>query len=173
MEDYPRLHKAQRMLDLLEQKLKEAERQGDPSLRVLVVKGGPEVSVHLLGVPTVVLAKELGYGGAETVRLFRWLEEEDYIRPNYGRTGRNTETPTAVLENLTSKGYVEIGEVPDPQERLALILEAATRAVERDEGLNEQEKKRRIDWFEEAKFVVRTFGVEVAKAVWRGNLPPM
>ena len=59
------------------------------------------------------------------------------------------------------------------QERLALILEAAIRAVQKDDSLDKDEKKKRIDWFEEAKIVVRTFGIEGAKAVLRGDIPPM
>jgi hypothetical protein len=66
-----------------------------------------------------------------------------------------------------------IGEMPDPQERLALIMDAAIRAVDRDERLDKDEKKKRIDWFEELKIVVRTFGIEGAKAVLRGELPPI
>ena len=56
---------------------------------------------------------------------------------------------------------------------MALILEAAIRAVQRDNSLDEAAKKRRVDWFEELKIVVRTFGIEGAKAVLRGDTPPM
>ncbi len=119
------------------------------------------------------LANELGLGGGETVGLFRWAESEGYIRPNYGGGNRNAEVVLASLDHLEGKGYELIGELPDPRERLALVLEAASRAVRKDESLDPKEKQRRIDWLEEAKFVVRTFGVEVAKAVWRGDIPPV
>jgi hypothetical protein len=54
-----------------------------------------------------------------------------------------------------------------------LLLDATIQAVQRDTSLGPVEKKQLIDWSEEAKFVVRTLGVEAAKAVWRGDLPPM
>ncbi len=50
-------------------------------------------------------------------------------------------------------------------------LEEAIRAVQRDNSLDEAAKKRRVDWFEELKIVVRTFGIEGAKAVPRGDIP--
>jgi hypothetical protein len=78
-----------------------------------------------------------------------------------------------VPQSLTEKGLLAIGEMPDPQERLALILEAAIQAVEKDDSLDKDEKKKRIDWFEEAKIAVRTLGIEGAKAVLRGDIPPM
>jgi hypothetical protein len=78
-----------------------------------------------------------------------------------------------VPQSLTERGLLTIGEMPDPQERLALIMDAAIRAVDRDERLDKDEKKKRIDWFEELKIVVRTFGIEGAKAVLRGELPPI
>jgi hypothetical protein len=78
-----------------------------------------------------------------------------------------------LLYHLEDGGYELIGELPNPQERLALVLEAAIQATRRDGRLDDTEKRRRIDLFEETKFVVRTLGVEVAKAVWRGDIPMM
>ncbi len=120
----------------------------------------------------IALSEELGLSGGETVGLFRWAEAADYINPNYGSVGRDVQLASAFLEYLEPEGYELIGELPSPQERLALILEAAIEAVQRYASLDQHEKKRRVDWLEEAKFVVRTFGVEVAKAVLRGELPP-
>jgi hypothetical protein len=74
---------------------------------------------------------------------------------------------------LETRGYELIGELPDPQERIVVILEGAIRAVQRDDRLDDAEKKKRVDLLEEAKWVVRTFAIEVAKAVWRGDLPPI
>jgi hypothetical protein len=170
----PRLQKVQRMLGVINRALTQAEQDGEPGIRVFVIWGGPEVGVEVLhGTHRIKLAEELGLSGGETVGLFRWAESEGYLRPNYGRSGRNSETPLGVLEHLESAGYELIGELPDPQERLTLILDAAIQAVQRDQSLKPEERQRRIDWFEEAKFVVRTFGVEAAKAVWRGDLPPI
>jgi hypothetical protein len=182
VERYPRLQKVQRMLGVLDQVLKQAERGTNPGVTILLVQGGDQAGVYLrvAGATWVTqdisLAEELGLSGGETVGLFRWAESEGYIRPTYGGStsiSPGAEVPTAGLYHLETKGYELIGELPDPQERLALVLDAAIQAVQRDQSLKPEERQRRIDWFEEAKFVVRTFGVEVAKAVWRGDLPPM
>jgi hypothetical protein len=179
VERYPRLQKVQKMLDVLDRIITEAERQGDPGIHVQITRGGDEAGVRLhyfnhdeLAARQVELAEELGLSGGETVGLFRWAEAAGYIRPNYGSVGRDVQGPTASLEYLQPEGYELIGELPDPQERLALVLEAAARTVQKDAGLDPTEKKSRIDWLEEMKFVVRTFGVEAAKTVLRGELPP-
>jgi hypothetical protein len=183
VEQYPRLQNVQRMLGLIHQAITQAERGSNPGVTVLVAPGGDQAGVYLrvvgspdVGMQQTSLAEELSLSGGETVGLFKWAESEGYIRPSYGGSAQispGTEVPAAGLDHLETKGYELIGELPDPQERLALILEAAIRAVQSDDSLSQAEKKRKINWFEEAKFAVRTFGVEVAKAVWRGDLPPM
>ena len=65
-----------------------------------------------------------------------------------------------------------IGEMPDPQERLSLILEAALAAAVQASDRPE-EKKRWQGLREDFRFVLRTLGVEGAKAVLRGDIPPM
>jgi hypothetical protein len=170
------------MLIALVEALKQAERESNPGVTILPVRGGEQAGVYLrvVGADSVMqqisLAEELGLSGGETVGLFRWVESEGYISPNYGGSGYirpDDEVPTAGLDHLETKGYELIGELPDPQERLALILEAAIRAVQRDNSLDEAAKKRRVDWFEELKIVVRNFGIEGAKAVLRGDIPQM
>jgi hypothetical protein len=191
VEGYPRLQNLQRMLILIDRIIKEAAREElNPEVEVHINRSGRDAGVtifYMVGDPQTEdfftgadrpvghhLARELGLGGGETVGLFRWAESEGYIRPNYGALGRDYgDWKRGTLEHLQSKGYELIGELPDPQEHLARILDAAIQVVQRDASLDPQEKKRRIDWFEEAKFVVRTFGVEVAKSVLRGEIPPM
>ena len=114
-----------------------------------------------------------GMSETEAKYTLEQLHAEGYFTLTHVSTEISREPFVYIVpRSLTEKGLVAIGEMPDPQERLALILDAAIRAVQRDASLAPEEKKRRIDWFEEAKFVVRTFGVEVAKAVWKGDLPP-
>ena len=160
----PRLQNVQWMLGVLEQALKQAERGSNPGVTILLVRGGDQAGVYLrvVGADSVMqqisLAEELGLSGGETVGLFRWAESEGYVRSDYGGSTQispGSEVPTAGLDHLETKGYELIGELPDPQERLALILEAAIRAVQRDSSLDEAAKKRRVDWFEELKIVVR------------------
>lgn len=181
MARYPRLQKTQKMLDVLDRTIREAEQHGDPEVQVSLSRGGlGDAQLELSYFPRdesnsrkVNLVEELGLGGGETVGLFRWAESEGYISPDYGGGNRNAELVLASLDHLEGKGYELIGELPNPQERLALVLESAIRVVRSDQSLAPEERQRRIDWFEEAKFVVRTFGVEAAKAVLRGDLPPM
>jgi hypothetical protein len=182
VERYPRLQKVQRMLVALDQALKQAELGSNPGVTILLVRGGDQAGVYLrvIGADGILqqisLAEELGLSGGETVGLFRWAESEGYVRPNYGGSGYispGAEVPTAGLDHLETRGYELIGELPDPQERLELILEAAIRAVQRDNSLDEAAKKRRVDWFEELKIVIRTLGIEGAKAVLRGDIPSM
>jgi hypothetical protein len=166
------------MLSVLDRTITEAERSGDPEVRIFIARGAGEAQIQLsyfrpgeLNDRRINLAGELDLSGGEAVGLFNWAESEGYIRPNYGRIGRGGEVSIAVLDHLESKGYELIGELPNPQERLAIILEAAIRAVQKDNSLKEDEKKKRIDWFEEAKIAVRTLGIEGAKAVLRGDIP--
>jgi hypothetical protein len=45
-----------------------------------------------------------------------------------------------------------------------MVVEIAIQMVRDDTNLNPEEKKRKIDWLEEEKFVVWIFGVEMVKA---------
>jgi hypothetical protein len=109
----------------------------------------------------------------EAVYIVKQLIDEGYFTSVYEAREITPEPWTYIKpQSLTEKGLVAIGEMPNPQERLILGLQAATSAVEKDRSLSPADKKRKIDWLEEGKFVVRTLGVEVARAVWRGDLPP-
>lgn len=174
MEEYPRLQKAQRMLESLNRALTDAEQEGMSGVMVTVVRGHPFPKVILnVGGRQTDLADNLGLSGAETVGLFGWLESAGYIKPHFGDRARNAPWLMGSLEYLEREGYELIGELPNPQDRLAFVLEAAIRATRKDASLGEDEKKRRIDWFEEAKIAVRTLTIEVAKGVWKGDLPTM
>jgi hypothetical protein len=104
------------------------------------------------GLETIHLEEELSLSGGEAIGLFIWLEEADYIRPEWRYGKRRREEGSGTLDCLTERGYELLGELPDPQERLILGLEAASRAIARDPNLSPDEKGRRIDWLEEGKF---------------------
>ena len=178
-EEYPRLQKVQRMLEVIDRALKEAENQGDPEVRVRLVRGGGAAKVELTyrdwearTSRNIDLVEELGLGIGETIGLFRWAESEGYIRPRYGSSGRGGQAAIGVLDHLESKGYELIGELPDPQKHLSLILDAAMAAAVQAADRPEEKKK----WQglrEDFRFVLRTLGVEGAKAVLRGDIPPL
>lgn len=182
MEEYPRLQKTRKMLDVIHRAIQDAEQHGDPGIRIVWTRGSSFTQASVLlsyfrqgenSAREIDLVEELHLGPGETLGLFRWAESEGYILPSYGGTSRSADFAMPTLDHLEGKGYELIGELPDPQERLVLIMESAIRAVRSDQSLTKEERQKRIDWFEEAKFVVRTFGVEAAKAVWRGDVPPM
>jgi hypothetical protein len=183
LDEYPRLQNLQRMLGVIHGAITQAERGSNPGVTILVNPGGNQAGVYLrvvgaadMGMQETSLAEVLGLSGGETVSLFKWAESEGYVCPNYGGSvpiSSGTEAQAAGLDHLETRGYELIGELPDPQERIVIILEGAIRAVQRDDRLDDAEKKKRVDLLEEAKWVVRTFAIEVAKAVWRGDLPPI
>lgn len=125
----------------------------------------------------IALGDELGISEGAAVAMFCRLGDEGY----FVATGLNKPFNHgfdrypfmwANVDRLTTKGLLEIGELPDVRERLIRGLDAAIRAVEREE-IPEPEKKKRIDWLEEGKIMVRTLAVEGVKAIYRGDIPPM
>src|SRR5215210_6239212 len=132
------------MLDVLDRTIREAERrQGDPEVRIWITRGGiGEAKLELFYTPPgelstrrINLAGEVDLSGGETLGLWRWAIAEGYIRPSSGGGWAGGQVELSSLDHLESKGYELIGELPDPQERLVLILEAAIRAVQRDDSL--------------------------------------
>ncbi len=75
MERYPRLQKLQRMLDVLDRTITEAERhQGDPEVRIWIARGAGEAQVELSyfreGVhDNLVLASSLAHWGAHKFKF--------------------------------------------------------------------------------------------------------
>lgn len=175
MERYPRLQKVQRMLDLLNRALVEAETAGTSGLIVIRrVSPEPQVTVWNKYNDELVmnLAEELGLSGGETVGLFRWAESAGYISPNYGSRSRNNDTAQASLDHLESKGYEIIGELPDPGELLLLRLDAIQAAIEARQDLRPEEKEHATRALEELKHFLRGLPagivVEVASTFFRG-----
>ena len=163
MDEYPRLQNLQRMLGVIHGAITQAERGSNPGVTILVNPGGNQAGVYLRAVG----AADMGMQETSLAEV---------LCPNYGGSvpiNSGTEAQAAGLDHLETRGYELIGELPDPQERIVVILEGAIRAVQRDDRLDDAEKKKRVDLLEEAKWVVRTFAIEVAKAVWRGDLPPI
>jgi hypothetical protein len=158
---YPELEKQQAMLDAVNRRLKASQEQG-------------ELSLQLSFNDVLALAEELRMPQAEGVAIFRRLYQEGFFG---GWMGQGYKDPVigsvpfsrVKVEFLTSKGKQEIGDFPDPRERIILGVEAAIRSLQRDPTMDPAEKQRKIDWFEEFKFVVRSLTVETAKAVFRGD----
>ncbi len=169
---YPELDKQRRMLEILHRLLSEERERGNISLRLVLNPWGG-LSVWGSDDGTNV-AEDLGISGAEAVGLFRRLDADGFIHANYGGKGYSREMLTLVfVDSLTEKGLREIEELPDPEERLVLGLEAAIRAIREDESLPGPERSRRIDVLEEAKQIGRPLAVNIIKAMFRGEIPFM
>ena len=179
VEGYPRLQRLQKILDVLDRTITEAERQGDPEVRVFIARGAGEAKVELsyfrqedLTDRRVNLAEALGLGGGETVSLFGLAESAGYIRPNYGMGGPGAQASMAVLDHLETSGYELIGELPNPGERLMLSLEAAEAAIDARQDLGPEQKEVARRALEELKHFLRGLppgvAVEVGSTFFRG-----
>jgi hypothetical protein len=162
MSDYPAFNNQQAMLGAINRRLKESQEGG-------------ELALVLWFDDVLGLADELGMPQAEGAAIAQRLYHEGFLEGNLGKgytvtLGVRVSFSMLKVEYLTSKGMQEIGEFPDPQQRLVLGFDAAIRTVQQDDSMPEAEKKRKIDWFEEAKIVVRTMAIETAKAVFRGDV---
>ncbi len=158
------------MLARLKQEVDAACERGEPEVRLQIIRVTEAAGISLRGT-TTRLEKDLNISGAEVVSLFNRLCREEYVLADFAKSGGVEQT--VVLHSLSTKGLIEIGDLPDPQQRFLMGLEAAIRMIRDDQSLAPEEKKRKIDWLEEGKFIIRTSGVEVAKALWRGDLPLM
>ena len=169
-EKYPQLASDQKMLEFLYRKMQEVYDRDEEVLQLSYRSGQGGPAYLRLYWEGVDVGEKIGVRSAEAISMFKRLAQAGYIitdvRPleSFGTPG---------VWGLTNDGLAQIGRLPDPQERLVLGLDAAIRSVQRDSTLGDEDKKRRIDWFEEAKIMVRTLGVETVKAVWRGDLPVM
>lgn len=166
---YPELAKTHRLLEFLNRELGEAQKQGESVLMVEFIDSGPAVGLYV-GLANDNVAELLGMSGGEAVGLLRRLSADGYVRVDFGR---HSSFGRARVESLTDKGLREIGELPDPQERFLLGLEAAIRAIREDESIPGPERSRRIDVLEEAKQIGRPLAVDIIKAMFRGEIPFM
>jgi len=160
---YPAFDNQRAMLDAINRRLKESQGRG-------------ELALDLWFHDVLNTADELSIPQAEGAAIVQRLYREEFLEGKLGqgyKQGSGASVPFSRLkvEYLTSKGMQEIGEFPDPQQRLILGFDAALRTIRQDNSISEEEKKRKIDWFEEAKFVARTLTIDAAKAVFRGDVP--
>jgi hypothetical protein len=106
----------------------------------------PELSVHDV---QQWGDEQEGLNGAQAVNLFKQLYEEGYIYLNFLDTNidRYPWFRTAP-QSLSTRGLLEIGELPDPDERLAAALAATRRAIEQEPSIPEEEKRDMLDTLE-------------------------
>jgi DNA-binding MarR family transcriptional regulator len=169
--EYPYYDNRKRLLDFFYNCLQQAYDASWDRL-LLMVTFSPKPGVTVAQPFRRNLEKELGLRGGEIVAIFRNLEQEGYIQVSHNEH-KGFGMEVVELKNLHDKALLEIGQIPDAQQRFLSGLEAAIRTTQQDDTIPEPEKKRRIDWLEEGKHLARTFTVEVLKGMLRGDIPPM
>jgi hypothetical protein len=132
--EYPEQWKRERLLWFVHERIQERRAQGDyaPMLQANDV----EQWGH---------AQE-GLNGAQAMTLFQQLVEEGYIATNWLDTNIDELPRLHVgLRYLTTQGLREIGELPDPNQRLLVALDATHRAIEQDPSIPEEDKRDMLD----------------------------
>ena len=135
-EEYPILTDGQKMIRYFHEELEAAYDRGEPDLRLLISRVYGQVGVYIM--PEMSerkdVAEDLELGsGARTVSLLRRLDNEGYLRLNYGSSGPNVDLPIVTIEYIPDRGLIEIGQLPHPDERLAAVLQRTRDAVEQSD----------------------------------------
>lgn len=170
--EYPQQIKIHGMIQLLYRELNKASEQGRADLKVEYKNGRDSVGVSIAGnkAPEDDVAHLLSVSDAQAVRLFRYVCREGFVHVS-PQSDLSRSHSLVSVENISDSGLLEIGELPDPQQRFLMGLEAAIQAIREDDRIPYEEKKRGIEWAEEGKHLARPLVVEVFKAMWRGELP--
>jgi len=144
--NYPEWTKSQLMLLLLWNKLQKAYDDGDSELRLYIVRGGPDTGVHA-GYPAVNVSKEIPElsRGGEAISVFDRLWREDYIHVSFGSQNPSFAHTSPVLYSLSTAGLVDIGKLPNPDEKLAHAFEEARELLARESSIPPDEKRDMLD----------------------------
>ena len=142
-EEYRQLTDGQKMLRYFYEELEAAFERGEPDLVLQITTFAGEAGVYIMPATAAGLknvSEELGLGsGARAVSLLRRLDDEGYLRLNYGSSGPDVDIPTPKMEYIPDRGLFEIGELPHPDERFAAAIQR-TRDVVEQSDLPESQK---------------------------------
>ncbi len=107
---------------------------------------------------------------AQQVNLFVRLVHEGYINADLRRefVGGPPFT-SAVVRGLSERGLTEIGELPDPQEKIIRGLEANIRRIEQDPSMSPQRKEYLVAAGRQAIEFVREVGAQGAANILFGG----
>lgn len=148
---YPELTKQQLMLLLIWNKLNEAYARGGSELLLTVMRVG-EISGLDIETPLgkVNLSDEIPelVGTGEAIAILDRLQREGYIH-----TDLVSETPSIgishiMLRGLSTKGLLDIGKFPDPDQKLAEAFLQARRMLEQESSIPEKDKRDMLDTME-------------------------
>jgi hypothetical protein len=101
------------------------------------------------------VSRKLGFTPHEFDTVFRRLSNGGYISATWKYvtigSGRGVSGYYDLrCDVVTETGLRRLGELPDPHKQFLMGLEAAIQEIKTDNRLTEAEKKREIDWLEEA-----------------------
>lgn len=153
---YPHAEKARRMIAFFDEQIEEAHRREQADVVLMMFRGESPVGVIVQDPEQLDVAEELGLSGGETVSLLRRLDAEGYLHLSYGRDGPESNVPVATVEYIPDKGLLEIGKLPQPDERLAAAFEAARDTLAADPGVPEPQKRPMLDTLDKTVTVLRT-----------------
>jgi hypothetical protein len=136
------------MLLFLWNKLQEAFVQGRSELRLLVVRGGGQTRImvgdHQKEVNVSDEIPELSLGG-EAVAVYDRLRQEGYLHVDYFGMDPMEALRQAALTGLSTRGLIDIGKFPDPDERMARAFEEARGLVANDPSIPPDKKAEALD----------------------------
>lgn len=158
-EEYRQLTDGQKMLPYFYEELEAALERGEPDLVLQITTFAGEAGVYIMPATAAGLknvSEELGLGsGARAVSLLRRLDDEGYLRLNYGSSAPDVDIPTPKMEYIPDRGLFEIGELPHPDERFAAAIQRTREVVEQSD-LPEGQKGSVLKALDKAITVLRT-----------------
>jgi hypothetical protein len=109
-----------------------------------------------------------GFTGAQAINLFKQLYEEGYVYLNFLDTNIDGYPWfRAAPQSLSTRGLLEIGELPDPDARLVAALAATRRAIEEEDSIPEEDKRDMLDTLEKVASLANNVR-GVAQAIVQG-----
>ena len=123
---YPEMQRRGTMLRLLRRTASEAHERG-------------ELAAQLSFEDVQGMAGQVGCNPAQAVALFQRLHREGRWEGKMMAGYKGVPFSIAAVEDLTSEGMREIGELPDPAEDLARRLAEAARAIEERDDVPEND----------------------------------
>lgn len=146
------------MLQSLHQRIRDAE-------------GAQESFVRLRFGDFIELIPGAGLNETQAAKLFARLVHGQYIL--FADTSVEMQGLMQIVwvSDLTDKGLITIGAPPDAQERLIAAFEAAIPRIEEDDGLDEPEKRQRVEWARHAIDLVKGVATRGAGDAIFNNLP--
>ena len=141
---------------------------------MFVVRGGGQTRImlgdHGAEVNVSDEIPELSRGG-EAVAVYDRLRTEGYIHVDYWGVDPTNEFTQAALSGLSTKGLIDVGKFPDPDERLARAFEQARNIVAQDSSIPPDEKQQMLDTVSKLVGILHS-GAGLGQIVANNLLPP-